>query len=111
MSASTESDAGIGELAQAGGAGAGSFANGTYGGVSDGRIDVGNNTGSKEFGANEYFHGPNANTAPQGLVAPPGLLYDRLQAQRRGQGNTGNETVPPGSGSESESRSSAPSAA
>src|SRR5260221_396813 len=108
MSASTQSDAGIGELAQAGGTGAGSFANGTYGGVSDGRIDVGNNAGSKEFGANEYFHVPNANTAPQGLVAPPGFLYDRLQAQSRRQGNAGNETVPSGSGSESESRSSAP---
>src|SRR5258708_11347555 len=108
MTASTQSDAGIGELAQAGGPGAGSFANGTYGGVSDGRIDVGNNAGSKEFGANEYFHVPNANTAPQGLVAPPGFLYDRLQAQSRRQGNAGNETVPSGSGSESESRSSAP---
>lgn len=108
MSGGTQSDAGIGELAQAGGAGAGSFANGTYGGVSDGRIDVGNNAGSKEFGANEYFHVPNANTAPQGLVAPPGFLYDRLQAQSRRQGNAGNETVPSGSGSESESRSSAP---
>src|SRR5258708_764932 len=108
MGGGAQSDAGIGELAQAGGAGAGSFANGTYGGVSDGRIDVGNNAGSKEFGANEYFHVPNANTAPQGLVAPPGFLYDRLQAQSRRQGNAGNETVPSGSGSESESRSSAP---
>src|SRR5258708_27316951 len=108
MSASTESDAGIGEVGEAGGAGGGSFANGRCGGGSEGRIDVGNNAGSKEFGANEYFHVPNANTAPQGLVAPPGFLYDRLQAQSRRQGNAGNETVPSGSGSESESRSSAP---
>src|SRR5688572_9252178 len=67
-------------------------ANGTYGGVSDGRIAVENQTGERLFGANEYFHVANQNTAPQGLIAPPSFLYDRLSGQTRNQGQKGNET-------------------
>jgi len=66
--------------------------NGTYGGVSDGRIGVENATGERLFGANEYFHVASQNTPPQSLIAPPSFLYDRLAGQSRNQGEKGQET-------------------
>src|SRR6202165_2291133 len=70
----------------------GSIANGTYGAVTDGRIEVANQTGDHEFAANTFFYVANANTAPQNLIAPPTFLYDRLEAQSRSRGNKGNES-------------------
>jgi hypothetical protein len=69
-----------------------SIANGTYGGVTDGRIEVVNQTGEHEFAANTFFYVANANTAPQNLIAPPNFLYDRLEGQSRSRGNKGNES-------------------
>lgn len=66
--------------------------NGTYGGVTDGRIGVTNQAADREFGANEFFHVADANTAPQTLIAPPPFLFDRLEGQQRSQGQQGNET-------------------
>lgn len=54
-------------------------ANGTYGGVYDGRLGVGNNAGEVEFGRDEYFYVADINTIPQPLLAPPGFLADRLK--------------------------------
>src|SRR5713101_7558548 len=75
-----------------GGADRGSIANGTYGGVTDGRIEVVNQTGEHEFAANTFFYVASANTAPQNLIAPPTFLYDRLEGQSRSRGNQGNES-------------------
>src|SRR5437667_6289574 len=69
-----------------------SIPNGTYGGVTDGRIEVANQTGEHEFAANTFFYVANANTAPQNLIAPPNFLYDRLEGQARSRGNQGNES-------------------
>lgn len=66
--------------------------NGTYGGVSDGRIGVENQTGEHQFGAQEFFHVASAQTVPQGLIAPPAFLYDRLEGQERSRGREGAET-------------------
>src|SRR6266513_837719 len=75
-----------------GGAQRGSISNGTYGGVTDGRIEVVNQTGEHEFAANTFFYVATANTAPQNLIAPPNFLYDRLEGQARSRGNQGNES-------------------
>jgi hypothetical protein len=69
-----------------------SIPNGTYGGVTDGRIEVVNQTGEHEFAANTFFYVANANTAPQNLIAPPSFLYDRLEGQSRSRGNKGSES-------------------
>src|SRR5207247_8675239 len=91
-----------------GGADRGSIANGTYGGVTDGRIEVANQTGEHEFGANAFFYVASAGTAPQNLIAPPNFLYDRLEGQARSRGNQGNESSETlaRSGLNAESRSS-----
>src|SRR3989454_1259325 len=75
-----------------GGADRGSIANGTYGGVTDGRIEVVNQTGEHEFAANTFFYVASAGTAPQNLIAPPNFLYDRLEGQARSRGSQGNES-------------------
>jgi hypothetical protein len=91
-----------------GGADRGSISNGTYGGVTDGRIEVVNQTGEHEFAANTFFYVANAGTAPQNLIAPPNFLYDRLEGQARSRGNQGNESSETlaRSGLNAESRSS-----
>ena len=91
-----------------GGADRGSIANGTYGGVTDGRIEVVNQTGEHEFAANAFFYVASAGTAPQNLIAPPNFLYDRLEGQARSRGSQGNESSETlaRSGLNAESRSS-----
>src|SRR5882672_10481381 len=91
-----------------GGADRGSIANGTYGGVTDGRIEVVNQTGEHEYAANTFFYVASAGTAPQNLIAPPNFLYDRLEGQARSRGNQGNESSETlaRSGLNAESRSS-----
>src|SRR5947208_6895146 len=74
------------------GADRGSIANGTYGGVTDGRIEVVNQTGEHEFGANAFFYVATASSAPQNLIAPPNFLYDRLEGHARSRGSQGNES-------------------
>ncbi len=63
---------------------------GTYGGVSDGRISATplNNPTEKEFGAGEFFYVANANTPAAPLIAPPGFLTDKLEAQSRSKGSS-----------------------
>src|SRR5256885_5809096 len=91
-----------------GGADRGSISNGTYGGVTDGRIEVVNQTGEHEFAANAFFYVASAGTAPQNLIAPPNFLYDRLEGQARSRGRRGNESseAPARSGLNAESRPS-----
>lgn len=62
---------------------------GTYGGVSDGRIVAIplNNPTEREFGAGEFFHVANANAPATPLIAPPGFLTDKLEAQSRSRGS------------------------
>lgn len=52
--------------------------NGTYGGVTDGRIGVVNPGGDVEFGQQEYFYVMDPQTAAQRLMAPPEVLVDRV---------------------------------
>jgi len=89
----TASDAG--PLAQAPGGAGGGVANGTYGGVTDGRISAAPNEAPqflREFGHDEYFHVASANSQPQSLIAPPSFLHDRLTGQNRTTGQQGNES-------------------
>ncbi len=51
--------------------------NGTFGGVTDGRISVRNDVGEQEFGQQDYFHVPSADAPPIRLLAPPATLNDR----------------------------------
>jgi len=88
----TASDAG--PIAQAGG-GESSVPNGTYGGVTDGRISAEPNEApdlGREFGHDEYFYVATPNSAPESLLAPPAFLHDRLSGQRRSSGQQGEES-------------------
>ncbi len=90
----TASDAG-GPLAQAPGGAGGSVPNGTYGGVTDGRISAAPNDAPqflREFGHDEYFHVATATSQPQSLIAPPTFLHDRLSGQNRSSGQQGKES-------------------
>jgi len=57
--------------------------NGLYGGVTEGRIAVENQTGERQFGRDEFFFVASAQSAPQGLVSPPEFLRDRLDGRTR----------------------------
>lgn len=62
---------------------------GLYGGVTEGRIGVTNDTGTEVFGADEYFYVADAATRPERLPGPPDLLLDRanfLAKLRQGAG-------------------------
>jgi len=88
----TASDAPL-QLAQAGGP---AVANGTYGGVTDGRISAAPLQAQqlgREFGHDEYFFVASATSAPQSLIAPPSFLHDRLAGQSRTQGQKGGESA------------------
>jgi len=90
----TASDAG-GPLAQAPGGAGGSVPNGTYGGVTDGRISAAPNEAPqflREFGHDEYFHVATSTSQPQSLIAPPSFLHDRLSGQNRTSGQSGKES-------------------
>lgn len=58
-------------------------ADGTYGGVLEGRVALSNEAGEREFGIDEYFYVANANTLPQQLVGRPGFLRDRQDGRAR----------------------------
>ena len=84
----TMTDAGL-QLAQAGGP---RVPNGTYGGVTDGRINAAPNEApqlGRDFGHDEYFYVASAKSSPQSLIAPPSFLHDRLAGQSRSQGQRG----------------------
>lgn len=51
--------------------------NGLYGGVTEGLIGVTNDSGTTEFGVDEYFFVADAATAPELLPGPPSLLIDQ----------------------------------
>jgi hypothetical protein len=55
---------------------------GLYGGVSDGRIAVANDSGEYEFGQQEYFRVANAQSAPERLLTSPAVLAARSGSQR-----------------------------
>ncbi len=67
--------------------------NGTFGGVTDGRISVRNDAGEREFGQQDYFHVPSADAPPIRLLAPPATLNDRSVPPR------GRAAAPAASGS------------
>ena len=57
-------------------------ANGTFGSVTDGRITVSNAAGAREFGQQDNFYVPTANSLPVQLLAPPSILTDKGSAGR-----------------------------
>ncbi len=59
--------------------------NGTYGGVTDGRISVSNQAGETVFGSDQFFQVASATSAPQQLIAPPQFLRDTLEGRSRNQ--------------------------
>jgi hypothetical protein len=59
-------------------------ANGTYGGIFEGRIGVVNNAGEVQFGVGEFFFVADLNSIPRPLVGPPSFLADRLTGLGRG---------------------------
>lgn len=63
--------------------------NGTFGGVTDGRIGVTNEAGDREFGRNQFFYVASRATLPEALMAPPSFLRDRLEGQARATGKRG----------------------
>lgn len=67
-------------------------ANGTFGGVTDGRIAVTNDAGEREFGRSEFFFVASRNALPAGLLAPPSFLRDRLEGQAKSS-NKGSTTA------------------
>ncbi|MES2509211.1 MAG: FecR family protein [Pseudomonadota bacterium] len=83
--------------------------NGTFGGVTDGRILVSNQAGALEFGQQDYFYVPSANALPIRLLVPPAILSERTPARgsRRGSGEDGN-AVASGSSRGSPSTSTSP---
>ena len=70
-------------------------ADGTYGGVLEGRVALSNTAGEREFGTDEYFYVADANTLPQQLIGRPGFLRDRLDARAR-RDNRQNQANAPG---------------
>jgi hypothetical protein len=64
---------------------------GLFGGVTDGRIAVSNQTGEKQFGKNEFFHVPSLDAAPKPLLVPPSFLRDQLDGQTKS--NKGKTTL------------------
>lgn len=56
---------------------------GLYGGVVDGSISVANQSGEKVFGNDQFFHVASASETPQGLIAPPSFLQDKLEGQKQ----------------------------
>ncbi len=83
---------------------------GAYGGVSDGRIGVGNQSGEKVFGRDEYFYVASIASPPQSLIAPPSFLSDRLEGQvrssRKQQAAEAPAQAPAKSGTSSDGRTS-----
>lgn len=65
---------------------------GLYGGVTEGRIGVTNDTGTDEFGADEYFYVADAATRPERLPGPPDLLLNRVNFLAKQKGG---ESVAP----------------
>ena len=59
---------------------------GTYGGVTEGRISVSNRTGESVFGGDTYFRVTDQDSRPQRLIGPPDKLNDRLEGGRRRSG-------------------------
>jgi hypothetical protein len=67
---------------------------GLYGGVVDGAIVMTNDTGSKQFDNDQYFHIGSKGTAPEFLLQPPGKVFGGIESAEQGE-NTGDELPPP----------------
>lgn len=59
---------------------------GTYGGVTEGRISVTNRSGESVFGGDQYFRVADRDSRAQQLIGPPTILNDRLEGGRRRTG-------------------------
>lgn len=67
--------------------------NGLFGGVTDGRISVTNNTGEAEFDQQENFYLASIDAVPERLLTPPGILVDRALVIRARSTNAADETA------------------
>ena len=59
---------------------------GTFGGVTEGRISVSNRSGESVFGSDQYFRVASQDTRAQQLIGPPAILNDRLEGGKRRTG-------------------------
>lgn len=76
---------------------------GTFGGVTEGRISVTNRSGESIFGSDQYFQVANQDSRAQQLIGPPAILNDRLEGSRR---RTGTPAPAPSSGQRSQTAAS-----
>ncbi|MBP6646623.1 MAG: FecR domain-containing protein [Burkholderiaceae bacterium] len=67
--------------------------NGLFGGVTDGRISLTNNTGEAEFDQQENFYLASMDSVPERLLTPPSILLDRALVVRAKSSNAGDETA------------------
>jgi hypothetical protein len=84
--------------------------NGTYGGVTDGRISVTNQSGETLFGSDQFFQVASSTAQPQQLIAPPGFLRDTLEGRTRNQKPAGSPTAAQPSGTQAQASGQAASA-
>lgn len=71
--------------------------NGTFGGVTDGKVVARNEAGEREFAKDQYFYVATTTSVPQTLLAPPSFLRDRLEGA--GRGRSGSRSVADAQGS------------
>lgn len=69
---------------------------GTYGGVTEGRISVTNRSGESVFGSDQYFRVANQDSPAQQLIGPPAILNDRLEGGKRRTGTPAPAPAPSG---------------
>lgn len=69
---------------------------GTYGGVTEGRISVTNRSGESIFGSDQYFQVANQDSQAQQLIGPPAILNDRLEGGKRRAGTAAPAPAPSG---------------
>lgn len=65
---------------------------GTYGGVTEGRISVANRSGESVFGSDQYFRVASQESPAQQLIGPPAILNDKLEGGKRRTTAAGSST-------------------
>lgn len=73
---------------------------GTYGGVTEGRIAVTNRSGETVFGSDQFFRVADLNTRPQQLIGPPAILNDKLEGRGKTATSSGTSSTASGTASQ-----------
>lgn len=72
--------------------------NGTFGGVTEGKVVARNQAGEREFAKDQFFHVATASSLPQTLLTPPAFLRDRLEGAARSRGRSSGQAEQANSG-------------